>query len=250
MVEGKTLLRLHSPFVFELARNVLRDKRHYYHFDTIEARRKMLLKRRDLIELTDHGAGSRTSASNKRTVRDITKSSAVNRKFGRLLFRLVCYFKPEFVVELGSSVGISTLYLATAHNGKTISIEGDPAIAAIARKSLGSIPEATENAQVITGTFDDVLPEVLREIPRVDLAYIDGNHQKEATLAYFEQLLTKVHNNSVLIFDDIYWSRDMAESWETIKASPKVRITVDLYRMGLVFFREEHLEKEDFTLYF
>ena len=250
MLKGQTLLRLHSPFVFELARNVLRDRRHYYHFEAIESRRKALLKRTESIDLTDHGAGSRTVAGNRRTVRDITRTSAVNRKFGRMLFRLVRYFKPEYVIELGSSVGISTLYLATAHHGQTISIEGDPAVAAIARKSLGCIPEATKNARVITGTFDDVLPQVLEELPRVDLAYIDGNHQKAATLSYFEQILPKVDNNSVLIFDDIYWSPEMAEAWEAIKASPKVRITVDLFRMGLVFFREEHKEKEDFTLYF
>ncbi len=82
---------------------------------------------------------------------------------------------------------------------------------------------------------------------KYSLLFIDGNHQKEATLAYFEKLLPTVHNDSVMIFDDIHWSKGMEEAWEIIKQHSEVRVTIDTFQWGLVFFRREQ-EKEHFVI--
>jgi predicted O-methyltransferase YrrM len=243
---SKTRHGVHSPFVYKLIEDVIYDENPYYAYREIEAIREALLKDASSIEVEDFGAGSRVFKSKKRTISAIARTSAKLPKFGQLLFRLVKHFKPENILELGTSLGISALYLAKpSSKARVTTIEGSPAIAAIAKTTF--LKAGAGNIELATGKFDDVLPGLLESIPAIDFAFIDGNHKKEPTLKYFKMLLEKSHNDTVLIFDDIHWSKEMEQAWEEIKAHEKVKVTIDLFFLGLVFFRKEQ-PKEHFKV--
>jgi predicted O-methyltransferase YrrM len=131
---------------------------------------------------------------------------------------------------------------------KIITIEGAPAVAAVALKNFNGLQ--LSNIEIKEGNFDDILSQVVSGMPAVDLAFIDGNHRREPTLHYFQELLLKTHNDSILIVDDIHWSQEMEEAWSTIKAHPSVRCSVDLFFIGILFFRHEFREKQHFTIRF
>lgn len=238
---------IHSPFVFQLMENVFRDKRRYYSYDAIERRRSELLRDNRMVKTTELGAGSRVQGPAERRVSDIVKHAAKPPKYGQLLHRLVNYLDPENILELGTSLGISTAYLASAHSkSRVITLEGWPEIAEMARDTFRKL--RLDNIKLITGNFDDTLAPVLQQLPSLDVGFIDGNHRKEPTLRYFFQCLAKVNNDSVLIFDDIHWARDMEEAWEEIQAHAAVTLSIDIFYMGLVFFKKEIKEKQHFVL--
>lgn len=236
---------IHSPFVYELLDSVVYDKTRFSEYATVERIRKELLSRTDEIEITDLGAGSTVNKSNKRKVSDIAKNSAKGGKWGELLFRMSKRFEPETMIELGTSLGIGSLYQSLGNpNGKLTTFEGCPNTAAIAKEQF---QKAKVDPAIKEGNFDDTLQSFLDSIEKLDWAFIDGNHQKEPTIRYFEQCLKKCHNDSVLLFDDIYWSKGMAEAWANIKAHERVNVTLDLFQVGIVFLRKEQ-PKQDFVI--
>lgn len=238
---------VHSPFVYSLVEEVFRDHRKFYAFEQIEKRRKELLADHRRIEITDLGAGSALQRKTERRVWDLAKYAAKSPRYGKLLFRLVNYFQPETILELGTSLGISTAYLASAKSDAKIwTLEGCPEISNIARENFARM--GLSNIKMIEGNFDDTLAPTLLQISKLDFAFIDGNHRRDPTLRYFSQCLTQTHNNSILIFDDIHWTKEMESAWKEIKANPAVTMTIDLFFMGLVFFRKEFKEKQHFIL--
>ena len=235
---------IHSPFVFNLYNNVINQKGSYYAFERIEYLRKKLLIQKREIDVTDLGTGK----SGKRSIAEITSKAAKSRKYGELLFRMVNHFKPDTIVEMGTSLGISTSYLASAcPSVKVITIEGCPYTAKEAGNNFKSLQ--LKNVEQVVGDFKITLPPILSRIKKDShtLFFFDGNHQKEPTLSYFQQCLEIANENSIFIFDDIHWSKAMEEAWEEIKKQPTVTITIDLYFLGFVFFRKEQA-KENFTL--
>jgi predicted O-methyltransferase YrrM len=234
---AKTAHGVHSPFVFELLNNVIRDRTPFYAFRPIESIRSKLLMDNTLLEVTDYGSGAQ-SGNKRRKVSDIALHYLLPAKYGQLLFRIVNRFQPKNILELGTSLGISSLYLSAPHRTSTVhTIEGCPQTAALATANFQRFK--ARNIEQRVGEFSTVLPELLGTIKHVDLAYLDGNHQYRPTLDYFETLLPFCNENTVLIFDDIHWSRGMENAWEEIKKHPDVRLTIDLFKMGFVFFRKE-----------
>jgi len=244
---ARTRYQVHSPFVFDLINEVIEDDRFFYVFDEIERLRENLLYDKRVIEVTDLGAGSHTTSARTRSIRSIAKSAVTPFRYTQLLFKLIHYFKPKRILEMGTSLGISTLYQATAvRSAKVITLEGCPQISAIARENFRWL--GTNNVELMTGDFAGTLPKALDKIKCLDYAFFDGNHRKVPTLEYFEKALEYAHEDSIFVFDDIYWSDEMREAWEEIKANPKVTLTIDLFYVGIVFFRKENSEKEHFTL--
>ena len=240
---------MHSPFAFDFILNVLNNKQNYIPPTEIEDLRRELLQKMECITIEDLGAGSRLKSSNKKTIKSVAKNALKPKKFSYLLFRLVKHYQPNNTIELGTSLGITTAYLSKANpSSQIITIEGDPLTAAIAQQNFQKLDCA--NIQLINGNFDTHLPSIISQLPSINLAYIDGNHRLEPTLNYFEQLLGKKNNNSILIFDDIHWSKEMEEAWDRIKAHPSVRCTIDIFFLGFVFFRDEFKEKRDFIIRF
>lgn len=239
---------VHSPFVYDLIEQVFNHNGDYYIFNRIEKTRESLLKNHKTIEIEDFGAGSAVNKSNIRSISSIAKSALLDKDFSQLLFRLVNRFQPKTIIELGSSLGLTSAYLSSACKSSSLyTFEGSPEIAAIANRNLKHLK--IKNTKLIIGEFDLKLAPILEEIETVDFAFIDGNHQYEPSIRYFEMLLKKSTPNSVFVFDDIYWSEGMTKAWHEIIARPEVVVSIDLYRMGLVFFRKES-QKENFKVLF
>lgn len=240
---------VHSPFVYDFIRKVLIDKRKFYAYDAIEAGRENLLKDKRVLHIEDFGAGSRLKKTNQRTISEIAHSSLKPKKFSQLLFRIINHYAPENILELGTSLGITTAYLASAKENAIVhTMEGSTEVAAIAKSNFESL--GLKNIRIITGNFDDTLPAFVEEQERLDLVFVDGNHRLEPTLCYFEKILTKTTENSIIIFDDIHWSEEMEAAWATIQQHCSVTVTIDLFFIGLVFFRKENKVKQHFSIKF
>jgi predicted O-methyltransferase YrrM len=246
LVKARSRHAVHSPFVFQLADQVLRDTGEREEYTAIEALREELLDSEQTIRVNDLGAGSRVLELPGRRVADMARTALKPPHQARMLFRLARYFDPGTVLELGTSFGLSALYLARgAENGHVITIEGCPQTHHIARHHFDELRQ--RNITPLLGSFRARLPEVLRNVDALDLVFIDGHHLKDPTLDYFEQCLGKAHNDTVFILDDIHWSQGMEEAWEQVKHHPRVSVTIDLYTMGLVFLRSEQA-REHFRL--
>lgn len=179
----------------------------------------------------------------------IAKNSAKPKKFGQLLFRMIRCYQPRTVLELGTSLGITTSYLSLANPGSSvITMEGAKEVAAAAKRNISNM--GLNNITFVEGNFDDTLQQVTNGCPGIDLAFVDGNHRREPTERYFLQLLEKKHNDSIFIFDDIHWSAEMEAAWNTIRRHPAVRCSIDLFFIGIVFFRREFHEKQHFSIRF
>lgn len=240
---------MHSPFVFEFITKVLNDKTIYPAYSVVENLRQQLLKDQTELSIEDFGAGSVVDKTNQRTIASIAKNAAKPAKFGQLLYRMVRHYQPQTVLELGTSLGITTSYLSLAKpEAKLITMEGASAIAETARQNFKTLK--LQNVLVKEGNFDRTLSSVINKLSSVSFVFIDGNHRREPTEKYFNQLLPKTNNDSILIFDDIHWSKEMEQAWETIKQHPSVLCTIDLFFIGIVLFRQAFKEKQHFVIRF
>lgn len=228
---------IHSPFVYNLISKVLNNESEHEDLKQVTDAHNKYIKSTKYIEFEDLGAGSNYNKAKKLTLGKIIRRSSVDKKYGKLIFNLIKYFNPTNILELGSSVGISSAYIAQAAPHSIFkSIEGVDEKIQIAKEISF---ELNQNTEFIQGNFDDILNSVLDNYNKLDLVFFDGNHTKQSTLNYFNSCLNKSHNESIFIFDDIHWSRDMEEAWEIIKKNNKVKVSIDIFRMGLVFFKKE-----------
>lgn len=240
---------VHSPFVYSFYQELIAHPAPVEDFTELERVRKQLLRNQTTIRMTDLGAGSKTLDSNTRSISDIARHGIARKKQAEFLYRLVKRFAPQSMIELGTSVGLSSLYLARAQPASRLyTIEGCPELAAFAQQQF--VQQGLSNTVSITGNFDEELPKVLSTLERVDFVYFDGNHAYEPTLRYFNMALAKKHAGSVFIFDDIYWSAGMEKAWQEIHTHPDVRLSMDFFQFGIVFFRTEQKNKEHFVLKF
>lgn len=239
---------IHSPFVFELYTKVIRNVTNEPVFENIEAIRAQMKKSTQQIEVVDYGAGSRVSNSPRRKIATIAKNAQKTPKFSQLLFRLIQHFQPEVVFDLGTSLGITTLYEAkAAPKSRIYSFEGCPQTAQVASKNLESLQAS--GVELIIGNLDETLRNQAEKVSKIDFAFFDANHRYEPTVRYFAQCLEKTHEGSVFVFDDIHWSSEMEKAWIEIQAHPSVMLTIDLFYVGLVFFGNKQ-PKQHFVLRF
>ncbi len=246
LVKARTRHGVHSPFVYDLIEQVLRPQSARPEFAPIEALREDLLRSEQTIRVNDLGAGSSAFDLPVRRVAEMARVSLKPPRQAQLLFRLARQMDARSVVELGTAFGITTLYLAKgAENGTVTTIEGCPQTFRIAQHHFEQLRQ--DNVEAVLGSFQRRLPEVLERMGAIDLAFIDGHHAEEPTLDYFERCLGRAHEGTVLVFDDIHWSRGMEAAWAAIQRHPRVTVTIDLYDLGLVFLRTGQA-KEHFRL--
>jgi len=240
---------VHSPFVFEFIRFVKNDKKRYEVYPPIESLRKKLLSDPTMIEVNDFGAGSTVIKSNHRAVNKMAASSLKPVKFAQLLFRMVQFYQPKTILELGTSFGITTAYLAAGNPHATvITMEGADAIASIAAANFSQLD--LHNIELIRGDFNQTLDHTLSIHPSIDFAFIDGNHRMEPTLEYFKKILEHSHDQTILVFDDIHWSQGMEDAWQMIQQHEAVTLTIDLFFIGIVFLRKDFKVKLHFSIRF
>ncbi len=236
---------IHSPFVFELCSSVfsLRKSR----IKEVERIRKQLLRSKEKITFTDIGAGSHVETQKTRMIKEIARFSS-NKKINKLLYKLVNHLKPSTIIEFGTSFGFSTMYMAKANpEAKIFTIEGVPEIAKIAKDNFTKL--RVDNIQLINSGFDECLEKIEDEYKDRVLVFLDGNHKKEPTLKYFNNVINHISEESVIIIDDINWSEEMNEAWGIIKKSAHVMLTIDLFFVGIVFFKK-NIFKQNFKIRF
>lgn len=250
LAKSGTRHAVHSPFVYKLIDEVFKNKNEHAVFSIIKELRKKLYRKSQLIEITDFGTGKNQKDFSFRfeSIASIAHKSSIDEKHGHLLFRLVEYFKPETIIELGTSLGIGTLYMAMGNPDASVStIEG------CAKKSEQAIANFSKlkvkNIDQHIGRFEIVLPDLINEAGKLDFAFIDGNHTYKSTLSYFEMLLKIAHNDTIFVFDDIHWSAGMEKAWNEIADNEQVTVSIDLFRMGIVFLKKE-LSKQKFVIRF
>ncbi len=232
---------LHSPFVFDLVTKCFYNKENRKSYRVLSAHREALVRDTRVISVDDFGSGSKFFKSSLRAVNAIAKNAGISPKRAKMLNRLVDYYEVEEVLEIGTSVGLATMALAVDNSkAKITTVEGCAETAAIAAEYFSKFGISNITSEV--AKFEDFIKDIPSE-KKYDLIYFDGNHTKEATISYFESLLKTTHNNTVWIFDDIHWSKEMTEAWVFIKKRPEVIVTVDTFQWGFVFFRQEQVKQ-------
>ncbi|MCA0931458.1 class I SAM-dependent methyltransferase [Lutimonas saemankumensis] len=244
LLTSKNQYGVHSPFLFDYLTKGLSGKS-ILDFSKARQFRKELDQSRESVIVQDFGAGSKVFKGNKRSVSKIAKNAGISKKRAKLLAKTLHYFRPENVLEIGTSLGISTAYMSIgAPEAKITTLEGCSSTAGVAKKQFEKFK--MNNIKVVEGKFDKTLDLVLKN-QQYDLIFFDGNHQKRPTIEYFEKCLKAAHEDSIFIFDDIHWSVEMEEAWEYIKNHGSVKLSVDTFKWGLVFFHTGR-EKQHFTL--
>ena len=228
---------IHSPFVFELVSGVFRNKIEPDIVLLIENIRKRYTSDKTIIQVNDLGSGSVITRKGTGRVCDIAKYSSVPVRYGILLSNLASVYGMPSVIEYGTAIGISTMYLASGRRDSVIyTMEGCLSLSSVAAENFRQA--GFENITQMAGHFDESTKELKDKGVKPGLVFIDGNHRKEPLLKYFSEMADISDTNTVIVIDDIHLSREMEEAWDTIKQFDNVSFTIDLFRMGLVFFRK------------
>jgi predicted O-methyltransferase YrrM len=240
---------IHSPFLFSFVTNILySDRDTEKKIKKVDRIKKQLRRDKKSIEIEDPGAGSVRLQGRKRKICDIAKISSTSPKYGILWHRIVNYYQPEIVIELGTCLGLGTMYLACGNeNAKIFTVEDSAPLIQLARQNFQNLNFT--NIFIQQGNFDNVLPVLLKENGKFDLLYIDGNHRKEAVLRYFFTSLPFARANSIIIVDDIRWSEEMYSAWLKLCENENVRLSLDLFKVGIIFFNPK-LKKQHYKLYY
>lgn len=246
--EAGTVYDVHSPYLSELLAATLLDDRSYYAFETIERIRAYWEKQARAVPARDLGAGSRATAPSALNTSHLARHVAIPPAVGRFLFRLTLFARPAQIIELGTNLGISTLYFHLSDRRRPMyTIEGNRELVELARHTW-QLAKAQAPLQPYWGSFAEILPEVLERIDRIGLLYIDGDHRGAATRSYFESVLPYIGNDSLVVIGDIHWSPDMESAWADLRRHQRVRASLDFYHFGLLLFREEFHRAEHHTL--
>lgn len=242
---------IHSPYLFRLVRFVIRDENSFYCFADIERRREALLQCEDLLDVLDFGTGgSQEGTHEQRRVCDIAKHHLERPKVGQLLFRIVNFLKQEQqeplqILELGTSLGITTAYLAAPDSRNSVmTFEGSREVLKVAQGVWRAL--RLENIEWVEGNIDDTLYNRARE--HLNLAYVDANHSYEATMRYVQFLLPRMKEKGIIAVDDIHLSPSMEQAWHELQSDPRVTTSIDLYHLGLLFV-DTHYWKRNYRIW-
>lgn len=238
---------LHSPFFYDFFTLVIKAKGNEQQFHSFEIERKKYLKSDLTIEVLDLGAGSQIKSNTRRKIADIARTSLSSPKYAHLYVRISKYFNCVNILELGTSLGITTLYLAKTSGTRVTTFEGSSEIATLAKASFKEV--AATNIILIEGNIDTTLPSFLIDSIKIDMVFIDAHHRYASTLRYFQQLSQKAHHQTIIIIDDIHYSAEMEKAWHEVRHHPLVYGSIDLYRCGILFF-DPSLNKQHFVMQF
>ncbi len=229
---------IHSPFVYDFIRNVLINKKKYPAYKQIAQLCKRLKKDHRIVDIEDFCERVTIPISQKVKMANLYRSMIKPAKYGQLFFRMARHYKSQYVLEIGSSLGITTSYLALANADTTIiTYEESDAIAKIAAQNFSSL--SIKNTIQILGNVNNTLKDTLNKIIQLDFVFVNGNNCKETILFYWNILYNKAHNETLFIFDKIHGSAEMEEIWKKIQQLDMVTCTIDLFFIGIVSIRKE-----------
>lgn len=240
LVKAKSRYNIHSPFLYRFVEEVLRDKKRYQAYEQVNRFRKQLKSDKTWFKKFDRGAGQFNGSSLKQVSKEADRITFPS-KYGALFYRLIRHYSLRNSLELGTGLGVGTAYLMKGMeeipNSHLTTIEGCPETQRIAKQYIQSLDNGNNKPPVtfIEGDIHEKLPQALSDFQSVDLVVMDGNHQKDSVLDAFEQILPEMSDNGVIVVDDIYWSPGMYEAWQTMVQSKGVTLSIDFFRLGLLF---------------
>jgi predicted O-methyltransferase YrrM len=212
---------------------------------SLKAARRPFFKPNDLITVKDFGAGSQEFSKAERKLSQIAKKAGMPWHQSKLISKIVDFFHIKTALELGTSVGLGSTAMTYLNlNLKLDTVEACPKTAACAKQNFNAL--GIKNISIYNSHFQSFLEQLDRN-KTYDLVYLDGHHQKESTLNYFSLIKKHLHQDSIVILDDIYWSKDMQQAWHSICEDKDVKLSLDLYFWGIVFFKSE-LTKQHFKI--
>ncbi len=235
---------IHSPFFFDFYEKVIKNKTAQADFSQIEDVRNKLLASKMEIEMNDLGAPSRHFKNGKRTLSTIAETSLSPKPLCELFYRIVHYLNATSILELGTSAGITTLYLAKQSNARVVTFEGNPAMINIALTNFEYFD--TANIRLIQGNLDTTLSDYLQNPAKLNFVLMDANHRYEPTLRYFSLLSKRISDKGVIVLDDIHHSEEMTRAWHELRHHQLVYASVDLFRCGILFF-DPALHRQHYT---
>lgn len=238
--QAKSRFDVDSPFVSKFISHVLESREEPTALRDLRDLRDELKADRRQVRLAPMGAGSSVSKMKIRTVRDILHNSVSTHNQQALLYRLIKLYQPKTMLELGTCLGISAVAQWRGHReGRLYTIEGDPALHQLAKKIIKKLePGHGDHIKVISGSFANVLPSLLNQMGSLDYLFIDGDHHSEALLSYYDICKNYLHEKSIVVIHDLYWSKDMHQAWIQISRRPEVTAALDLYHSGILFFNQ------------
>ncbi len=237
-LKAKSIFNVHSPFAYELL-EFLRKKPVSHHCRRYDKYVSRLKRSKTVIDTVDFGTGAGNSEykTKKMEVGKIVQQRSHKTKQLHILYRLSNYLRPNTILEFGTAVGVSAVYIKKSiPNSRMVTMEGCTALADRAKRTFKDLH--VHNVEISIGNFDVILPDVLKSFDKLDMIFFDGNHREKPTLKYFDKCISLAHEDSVFIFDDIHWSTGMEKAWKTIQNDNRVTLTIDLYWFGLIFFKK------------
>jgi predicted O-methyltransferase YrrM len=244
---SKTKYKIHSPFVFDFIRDILESSNRSFPKLPSDLRNYYIKYNQKIDIEMNAGEGSLVLNDKPTSTKSLITTIGIPQKYGKILYKLTEKYKCRNIIELGTSFGISTSYLAANKDCKVQSIDANKQIQDIAKEAFQKLK--TSNTVFISARFDEVLKDLCSQSNEISLIFIDGDHNKDATIRYFNTCLPYLHENTIMVFDDIYWSKGMTEAWNHICNQKEVSLSIDLYRLGILFFRKEQKQKEHFILW-
>ena len=242
---AKSSYYIHSPFVFNLLTNVINRRIEPSEFQKLNSIRSELINNNDKIEIEAVGTSSVTT---KAFVSSIAKRYSVSSKYGRLLYNLVNHFQPSTILETGTGLGLSAANMALGNSHATVhTIDAISSLSNVAKQTLNN--HNIHNVVFHNGQLDEVLEKICKDIQPIDAAYLDANHTYDATLRYFNILQPYLTTKAFVVIDDIHWSKDMNRAWKKLCQHESVTLSLDFYRMGVLFLNPD-LSRENFQLYY
>lgn len=213
------------------------------------------------LKVMDYGSGSSSDTRtdhqmwqgnlSKKTISQIYRNASSSEKNGKFMFRIIRTYVPKVCFELGTSLGISAAYGQFALNlnggGKYITFEGSEEIAKTAESGLKSI--GLDDIKIVVGRFQDTLPSFLKKYNNIDFVFIDGHHDGNATLNYFEMFYENLNEKAILIFDDINWSKDMRDAWKKLKNDKRIYATMDMFFWGICLIDKNKTSKLSYKIW-
>lgn len=241
-IHSQSIFKVHSPSLYSFI-NFLKKNKNTEAIKNVILLRKRAKQNRKKISIKDEGQNGQLIST---TIRKRAIASSSTKRTIRIIYQTICYFNPNIIIEAGTNLGFTTISMATANPKSTVySIEADKTLVENAQQNI--MCSHIRNIELIHGTFEEKIPQILGQIKYFDLAYIDGNHKYEATTSYFHLLLKHTTSNSIIIFDDICWSPGMKKAWKEIINHPSITVSINLGSFGMIFFKEG-LSKQNFVL--
>jgi len=240
LINARGLSGLDAPFLAELYREVISAYEPLAIGEQVAEARNLLMQSRESVELQDFGAGHGDSGKSTRstTIGKLAREASCPRPKGELLFRLAQFSNAQRILEMGTQLGLSGWYLQAARpEAEFVGIEGDPVLAELAKRLW---EKRNLGGKIYNDVFQSVLTNQAQPSKyRPDFVYLDGHHTYQATLEYTQQLLPYMPENSLLVLDDIHWSKGMTQAWKEVCMREEVSLSVDLFQVGLCFIKRK-----------